>query len=186
MKKASGSVQTPKLQQSPACPAALLERPERKQRAPYHVGQVWDKHLHMDSFGAKLEQRDLGRGKDPHRGSPKTRPAADVQLGVAASHQPREVRLLQSDRVTPREDLPAVGVTAELQVDALLRRFEDLTRLVSQEHHRASPIAPVERPREIATVIPSKRVPIVHASQVEASAVVTVDGDPLVAQHAKS
>ena len=94
MKKASGSAQTPKLQQSPACPAALLERPERKQRAPYHAGHVWDKHLHVDLFGAKLQQRDLGRRKDPHRWSPKTRPPADVQLGVASLHQPRDVRLL--------------------------------------------------------------------------------------------
>ena len=67
-----------------------------------------------------------------------------------------------------------MGVAAELQADALLRRFDDLTRLVSQEHHRASPIAPVERARQIATMIPSKRVPIIHTGQVEAGTVVAV------------
>jgi hypothetical protein len=91
----------------------------------------------VDSARAKGEQRDLARCEDPQWWSPETGAATRVELApLAVLAEPLEDRLVEAHQVVEGPDLATVGVSGDLQVDAMCDGAVYLLRLVCEQQHR--------------------------------------------------
>src|SRR5664279_4626253 len=135
-------------------------------------------HFHHPSDGsgsrgrgaAQDDLRDLERRAEPHGRTPIAAAARDVQLrAIVLVPAGEQAALLELHDVVPRPDLAAVGVSGQLQIDAVLRRFLYLSRLVREQDQRAARVAAGGCRAEILAVAgPFVRTVIVDACELEA------------------
>src|SRR5207244_3353742 len=95
--------------------------------------------------GAQHDLGDLRRRREPHRRTPETRAAADVELRTVATKRPADVGRAQTDEPSEGPELTTVRVSGELEVDAALRRGGERRRIVGEQHERTIPLASRER-----------------------------------------
>src|SRR5664279_2063698 len=89
-------------------------------------GRAWPRSRHPD----EAQQRDLRRRADAFRRPPVARAPARVDPHPAPAMQARGERLLQPDEKGPGQELAAMGVPRELQVEARRLGGRGAARLV--------------------------------------------------------
>src|SRR5439155_22014542 len=95
------------------------------------------------SSGARERDRcDLAARPDAHRWSPEPGALADVEPCRPESRESSDARLEQAHEPTEWQQLAAVRVTRELEIDAGRDGVRDRSRMMGEQHERQRRIAP--------------------------------------------